>query len=205
MPLRNRVTPAGEIVATLHRGTMMGNRGGCLHRPDRTLGTRQWVSARWICCLLSFKGRRREVMAPRRYTELFFLDEATALAAGHRPCFECRRADAARFAQLFAKVNGTSAAADDIDRVLHAQRISAPAPRHRPVARLGTLPPGTFVILDGGPTLVASGGLRRWSMAGYAAKEALRSALDVEVLTPPSTVAVLAAGYDCGLHPTAAD
>ena len=90
MPLQNRVTPEGEIIATAARGTMMGNRGGCLHRPDKTLGRRRWVTRQWICCELRFRGRHRVVMTPGQYTELFFLDEATALAAGHRPCFECR-------------------------------------------------------------------------------------------------------------------
>ena len=98
MPLQNRVTPEGEIIATPHRGLMMGNRGGCFHLPDRTLGARRWATRQWIACVLEFKGRHRAaMMQPNRYTELFFLDEATALAAGHRPCFECRRRDAERF------------------------------------------------------------------------------------------------------------
>ena len=102
MPLQNRVTPEGEIIATPHRGLMMGNRGGAFHLPDRTLGHRRWATRQWIACVLEFKGRHRAaMMQPNRYTELFFLDEATALAAGHRPCFECRRRDAERFAALW--------------------------------------------------------------------------------------------------------
>src|SRR5262245_10377094 len=125
MPLQNRVTPTGEIIADPARGTLMGNRGGPLHRPDQTLGARRWVSKAWICCRLEFKGRRRQVMSPGKYTELFFLDEATALAAGHRPCFECRRAEAEQFARLWAKVHGAHdrARAGDMDRVLHAERV----------------------------------------------------------------------------------
>ena len=103
MPLRNRVTPEGEIIATAYRGLLMGNRGGAFHLPDQTLGPRRWATTQWIACVLQFKGRHRQVMQPNRYTELFFLDEATALAAGHRPCFECRRADADRFAELWAQ------------------------------------------------------------------------------------------------------
>ena len=103
MPLQNRVTPEGEIIATPHRGLLMGNRGGAFHLPDQTLGPRRWATRQWIACVLEFKGRHREVMRPNRYTELFFLDEATALAAGHRPCFECRRSDAERFAELLAR------------------------------------------------------------------------------------------------------
>src|SRR5690606_39500251 len=120
MPLQNRVTPEGEIIATSARGTMMGNRGGCLHRPDKTLGRRRWVTKQWICCELQFRGRHREVMAPRRYTELFFLDEATAFAAGHRPCFECRRADAPDFARLWANAEGRAerAGAAHLDAVV---------------------------------------------------------------------------------------
>ena len=94
MPLQNRVTPTGEIIATTARGTMMGNRGGAFHTAAQTLTHRRWKTKAWICCVIEFKGRHRVVMSPNRYTELFFLDEATALAAGHRPCFECRRADA---------------------------------------------------------------------------------------------------------------
>jgi hypothetical protein len=105
MPLQNRVTPSGEIIATPHRGLMMGNRGGCFHRPDQTLKARRWANRQWIACLLEFKDRRRQLMQPNRYTELFFLDEATALAAGHRPCFECRRASAVRFAELWTKTH----------------------------------------------------------------------------------------------------
>ena len=108
MPLPNRVSPFGELIATLARGTLMGNRGGKFHRDDRKLTNRRWASRQWICCVLDFKGRQREVWG-RYYTELFFLDEVTAFAAGHRPCFECRRKEAERFARLFSGVDENSA------------------------------------------------------------------------------------------------
>src|SRR6201988_5163996 len=108
MPLQNRVTPEGEIIAISHRGLMMGNRGGAFHLPDKTLGPRRWATRQWIACVLGFKGRHREVRQPTRYTERFSLDEATALAAGDRPCFECRRADADRCAELWARTHGGS-------------------------------------------------------------------------------------------------
>ncbi len=126
MPLQNRVTPEGEIIATPQRGLMMGNRGGAFHLPDQVLGARRWASKQWIACVLEFKGRHRAaMMQPNRYTELFFLDEVTALAAGHRPCFECRRADAELFAGLWARSFGRRARAHagEMDEVLQAERV----------------------------------------------------------------------------------
>src|SRR4249919_3303351 len=127
MPLQNRVTPEGDIIATPHRGLMMGNRGGAFHLPDRTIGHRRWASRQWIACVLEFKGRHRAVMMqPNRYTELFFLDEATALAAGHRPCFECRRRDAETFAGFWQEAfkRPKRPRADEMDLVLHAERLN---------------------------------------------------------------------------------
>ncbi|MCW5694862.1 MAG: hypothetical protein KIT48_21095 [Pseudolabrys sp.] len=123
MPLQNRVTPFADLIADPARGTLFGNRGGKFHRDDRTLGARRWASRQWICCVLDFKGRQRDVWG-RYYTELFFLDEVTAFAAGHRPCFECRRKDAQRFAELFASAPPISA---------HSRVSGNPAldPRHR--------------------------------------------------------------------------
>jgi hypothetical protein len=128
MPLPSRVDPFGNLFADSSRGLFFGNRGGRFHRDDRTLGIRRWVSRTWICCRLEFKGRHREVWG-RSYTELFFLDEPTALAAGHRPCFECRRADAKAFAAAFARGHGSGAVprAPEIDRVLHAERLDGRA------------------------------------------------------------------------------
>jgi hypothetical protein len=210
MPLQNRVTPEGEIIATPHRGLMFGNRGGVFHLPGQTLSTRRWASQRWIVCLLQFKGRRRPaMMMPHRYTELFFLDEATALAAGHRPCFECRRADAARFAALLGTTrNGPPLRAPAIDALLHAERVGAHGLKPTFRALLGALPPGSFVRAELGgamhPCLVASRHLLLWSPAGYTRAAALNRHLAVAVLTPPSIVAVLSAGYTPMLHPSAA-
>jgi hypothetical protein len=147
MPLQNRVTPTGEIIADPARGTLMGNRG-ILHDADRRLGSARWRHPHWICCRLRFKGRRREVMAPRRYTELFFLDEATALAAGHRPCAECRREDFRRFQAAWRDAVGAEIAAAAIDRALHAARIDPQTRRQtRFEAALADLPDGAFVLL----------------------------------------------------------
>jgi hypothetical protein len=207
------VTPEGEIVATPHRGLFMGNRGGALHLPDRSLGARRWASRQWICCVLDFRGRHREIMQPNRYTELFFLDEATALAAGHRPCFECRRADAERFAELWARTQGKARRerAPAMDETLHAERVGARNAKATYCARRGDVPSGAFVryARDGGrarPCLVVGDSLLAWHPSGY------RSLVmpaeigeEVEVLTPRSVVAVLAAGYRPILHPSAAE
>jgi hypothetical protein len=212
MPLQNRVTPEGEIIATPHRGLFMGNRGGALHLPDRSLGARRWASRQWICCVLDFRGRHREVMQPNRYTELFFLDEATALAAGHRPCFECRRADAERFAELWARTQGKAERerAPAMDETLHAERVGA---RHRKatyLARRGDIPSGAFVryARDGErarPFLVVGDNLLGWHPSGYRSLVMPAEIGEVvEVLTPRSIVAVLAAGYRPILHPSAA-
>ena len=143
MPLPNRVDPFGNLFADASRGLLFGNRGCRFHRDGQTLGARRWVSRRWICCRLDFKGRHRDVWG-RGYTELFFLDEPTALAAGHRPCFECRRADARAFAAAFAR--GPAVSADEIDRVLHAERLDGRAKRaHR--RALDGLPDGSVLTL----------------------------------------------------------
>src|SRR5271167_4206989 len=127
-PLQNRVDPFGELHAVAERGGMMGNRGGRLHRDDRTLSGSRWKTKHWLICVCEFKGRRRDVWG-RYYTELFFLDEPTALAAGHRPCFECRRKDAEAFAEAWRKAHRLSARpyADDMDLVLHGERLSGRA------------------------------------------------------------------------------
>jgi hypothetical protein len=192
-PLQNRVTPFGEIIAVAARGTMMGNRGGALHDAARRLGARRWVSRRWICCRLDFKDRRREVMAPGRYTELFFLDEATALAAGHRPCAECRREDYRLFqaAWLRAGLPGP-ARADNMDRFLHRERFEAHV--------VGDLPDGAMVACGDDAFLVRAGRFHLWSSSGYGAARDI--SVPERLLTPPATVRVLAAGYRAGIHPS---
>jgi hypothetical protein len=212
MPLQNRVTPEGEIIATPHRGLLMGNRGGCFHLPDKTLGPRRWASRQWIACVLQFKGRHRELMQPNRYTELFFLDEATALSAGHRPCFECRRADADRFAELWARAFGSEdrARAPAMDDQLHAERVDRDRGKVTFRARRANIPSGAFVRYAGDrrgaqPYLVVGHNLLAWHAAGYSTL-VLPTAVceEVEVLTPASIVAVLSAGYRPMLHPSAA-
>ena len=205
MPLQNRVTPEGEIVASAARGLMMGNRGGALHDAQKRLGRRRWVSKQWICCQLAFNDRHRQVMTPGRYTELFFLDEATALAAGHRPCFECRRQDFLWFATLWAGTVGREgrATAPEMDGVLQAERVGRDGAKVLHHAPFDSLPSGTFVRLDGQPYLVLGDRLALWTPEGYAAPRERPRHGQAEVLTPRTLVTVLAAGFCPTLHPSA--
>ena len=190
MPLPNRVDPFGALHAVSARGLLMGNRGGHFHLPEQALGRRRWASRQWIACICEFRGRHRSVWATG-YTELFFLDEVTALAAGHRPCFECRRSDALAFRSLFGPGNLRAA---EIDLVLHRERLGEklPAPRE--------LPDGVMVAQGGQAFALRSGYWLRWSFAGYVpAREPLAPLL----LTPPSIVDALARGYRPMWHPSA--
>jgi hypothetical protein len=204
MPLQNRVDPFGELCAVPARGLFFGNRGGRIHRDDRTLSRRRWTSRAWICCRLAFKGRHREVWGDS-YTELFFLDEPTAFAAGHRPCFECRRADAIAFAAAWARAHGLSAPprAGVMDVVLHAQRLDGRAKRrHR--AALDDLPDGAMIVLeDETPFALRGDALLPWRFAGCGPARARPRGIEVELLTPPAMVAVLSAGYRPEWHPSA--
>ena len=206
-PLQNRVTPFGEIVATPERGTFTGNRG-CIHRRDRKelTGGQRWTTTRWITCLLEFQGRRRELMSPGLWTELFFLDEPTALAAGHRPCAFCRRADYNRFMAAWAAGNpellGTGRLrAETVDAVLHRERVGPGKRKVTFEARTGGLPDGTMVARDGelnAAWLIRAGQLLRWSPGGYSDTIAANFEEHVAVLTPRSTVNALTAGYEAG-------
>jgi hypothetical protein len=199
--LQNRVTPFGALVATSARGTMFGNRGGRFHRDDRTLGRRRWASRQWICCVLAFKNRRHDVWG-RGYTDLFFLDEVTALAAGRRPCFECRRADAKAFAEKWAQGNGgDSPHAPDMDLVLHSERLAGRDKRIHEMSA-DALPDGVFIALEGRAYAVRGPHLLHWSERGYTDKIARPRGTAI-VLTPPSIVAVLLAGYAPQWHPSA--
>jgi hypothetical protein len=175
----------------------MGNRGGRLHRPDRTLGRARWRSRAWICCLTAFRGRHRAVMGDG-YTEIFFLDEATALAAGHRPCFECRRAAARAFAEAWGHATGRGPSAPEMDWTLHAERRAPPD-----AARSGDLPPGSIFAADGRFWLRTQEDARAWSFAGYTEARRFGAAEIVRAITPPSIRAALAAGYRPLLHPSA--
>lgn len=183
MPFQNRVTPLGELIATHERGLVYGNRGR-LHDEHGVI-RRQWQVKRWISCRLEFRGRSRPggPMAPNRYTGLFFLDDATALAAGHRPCAECRNADYRGFLVL----TGASGA-DELDERLHAERGRLYE------SELDDLPDGAFVVLDREPWLVLGSELLRWTPGGYAERRP-RFSGRVDVVTPPTSLRVLASGW----------
>lgn len=206
VPKRNRVTPFGEIVAVAARGTLMGNRG-VLHTPAGEL-RRAWHLRRWILCALAFKNRKRRIMAPGRYTELFFLDEATGLAAGHRPCAECqrRRFEAFRAAWVIADGAGAEGpSAEAIDARLHAQRVDPAGEKVTFAADLDDVPDGAFVRTAGSAEadLVWRGELLVWSPAGYGGRRPKPKAEPVSVLTPRGTVQVLRAGYVPAVHRSA--
>jgi hypothetical protein len=203
VPLRNRVTPFGELVAIPERGTLMGNRG-ILHTAQQSI-VRDWQVRRWIACRLEFHGRHRDVMTPGSYTELFFLDEATALADGHRPCAECRHADYRAFQAAWRTVYPErSSAADAMDGVLHVERRVAPFRKRTYVADIATLPDCTYVVLDERAWLVRKDSVWAWSGDRYVKRARRPNAREVTVLTPPSVVEVLRAGYAPGVHPSGA-
>lgn len=224
VPLQNRVSPDGELHAVPSRGTLMGNRG-CIHRPDRTLGVSRWRTPMWISCVLVWRDVRRDVMPPGRWTALFFLDEATALAAGHRPCGYCRRDRHREFGELWRAATGLAERplAHEMDLQLHTERVESRTRRKitRP-ARLGELPDGAMVRLEAaaaaaaagargddpfaGPqcALVLGGRLLPWSFEGYGVPSEISADTKVELLTPPTIASILAAGYRPLLHPSAA-
>jgi hypothetical protein len=204
MPLQNRVTPLGELVVDPARGLVYGNRG-CLHDAEGRI-RRRFAVKRWIACRLEFRGwHRSPLMQPGKFTELFFLDEATAFAAGHRPCALCRREDYERFGELWHERH-PDVGADAIDARLHDERVDPSTRAHRlhPVELAG-LPDGAFVLHEGAPKLVLAGQLLRWSPAGYVSREARPSGRGL-LVTPPSLVSVLHTGWRSRLpllHPTA--
>src|ERR1700761_39478 len=203
MPLQNRVTPTGEIIAIPDRGLFVGNRG-IIHDPrTKTLLRKRWPCPAWLICVLEFRGRRRKVMARRSWTELFFLDEATAFAAGHRPCFYCRRDDANRFRAAWEEGNGVAdLLAPEMDAVLHRERLDRRRKRlHALPMRLEKLPDGTMVAAGEASYLMVDGKALQWSFAGY--REPSVPLKDAMLLTPPSTVRAFGAGYRPVLHPSA--
>jgi hypothetical protein len=205
-PLRNRVTPGGELIADPARGLVYGNRG-CLHDDDGRI-RRRYAGRRWIACRLEFRGwQRTRLLQPGRFTELFFLDEATALAAGHRPCALCRREDYDRFGSIWRDLHPGQVGADAIDAQLHAERVdpeSRGQRRHR--AALDDLPDGAFVLEDGRFWLVLGGFLLPWSPSGYGVPTPRPPGRQTLLVTPPSLVGLLRDGWQPAvplLHPSA--
>jgi hypothetical protein len=206
MPLQNRVTPLGDLVAEPGRGLVYGNRG-CLHDGDRRV-RRRYNGRRWIACRLEFRGwHRSPLMQPGRFTELFFLDEATALAAGHRPCALCRRPDYTASLEFWEWLHPGHASADSIDARLHDERLEPATRGHRvhPVP-FDALPDGAFVLVDGAAHLVLGSELLRWSVSGYGERRPRPVGSTADVITAPSLVELLRTGWESGvplLHPSA--
>jgi hypothetical protein len=205
MPRQNRVTPLGDLIADSARGLVYGNRG-CLH-DERGRIRRRYAVKRWIACQLEFRGwHRGPLMQPGRFTELFFLDEATAFAAGHRPCALCRRADYDRFVEIWSELHPRQRSADAIDERLHGERVEPTTRGQRQhVALLDELPDGAFVLESGEPHLVLGRKLLRWTPGGYV-EPRRNSDGEAVLITPPSLVAVLRTGWEPLvplLHPSA--
>jgi hypothetical protein len=202
MHLQNRVTPFGEIVAISQRGMFTGNRG-IIHDPaTKTLLTRRWTTKTWLVCSCEYRERRRSVMAGRSWTELFFLDEAVALSAGHRPCFRCRREAAELYRAAWAAAKGTPLpVAAAIDAVLHRERLKHGRKRIHPIpGQVLALPDGAVVVAAGSAFTLSSGLAYRWTNEGYDLSVSLHRADGL--LTPPSTLMALSAGYRPALHPS---
>ncbi len=208
MPLQNRVTPFNVLEAAPERGTLMGNRG-ILHDAGKRIGVSKWKHKRWLACRTLFKGRKRGLMVPGEYTALFFLDEAVSLAAGHRPCKECRRTDHERFLARWIEAHQPDKlerpSVDVVDEALHRDRVDGRRQR-RHGARLGDLPDGAMLVLPEEPDqafLLWRDELHRWSHGGYVVRRAVDPDVTVEVLTPRATVEVIRRGYEPAVHPTA--
>ncbi len=212
MPKQNRVQPDGTIIATDARGTYMGNRGGPLHNDNQEL-VRQTSSKGWIICVLEFKGRQRTIMTPGEYTELFFLDEATALAAGHRPCHECRRERALAFRAAVVHDNslfphGAQTKFPALDEVLQRERMTEAyfikdRRKRTYLTTIDTLPNGAFIFYNQAFYLIWESEIYRWTPTGYLAPMARPVAENVVVLTPLSTVTALKNGYVPDVHVSA--
>jgi hypothetical protein len=195
MPLQNRVTPLGELVADPARGLVYGNRG-CLHDEAGRI-RRRYAGKRWIACRLQFRGwRRHPLMQPGRFTELFFLDEATAFAAGHRPCALCRREDYSRLLEIWRELGHGRSSADSVDARLHAERLDDAGRRRLYDAAIGDLPDGAFVLVSDEPHLVLGGDLLRWAPSGYTDRRPRPARGRAQAITPPSLVAVLKSGWE---------
>lgn len=205
MPHQNRVDPFGNLHATPERGALLGNRG-CLH-DDAGQIRKAFARKAWVTCRLEWKGIQRTVFSPGRYTELFFLDEATALAAGHRPCNDCRSENYSAFKEAWqaTQAAGAFVKAEAMDVQIHAERITASKEKRTFAAQLGDLPDGVMVILPQSlekPRLLWDGKIWEWSFQGYSAPREADPGLNVDVLTPASICAVLSKGYPVTVHPS---
>jgi hypothetical protein len=199
--LQNRVTPFGDVIAIAQRGRFVGNRG-IIHDPaTKTLLGRRWTTKAWLVCVLDYKGRHREVMAGRSWTEFFFLDEAVALVAGHRPWFFCRRAAAETFRAAWGKAKGGKVRlAPEMDAVLHEERLDRGRKRVHPIpGSIGELPDGTVIAAVGKAYTIVQGRAFRWSEQGYQGEQQIPHADGL--LTPPSTLLAIRAGYRPGATP----
>lgn len=207
MTLQNRVDPWGQLHAVSARGSLLGNRGR-LHDEHRQIVS-QWQRPAWVTCELEFKGRHRDVFGANTYSELFFLDEATALSVGHRPCATCRRERYDEFKSKWLVANSAriampSSSIAEVDKLLHAERIRQSGAKVTFEAPLSSLPLGTFVEIDGEAFLAWRQGLIRWSFSGYsAADEQPAPSMRVRVLTPASIVRTLAVGFCPTVHQSA--
>lgn len=205
MPLQNRVTPLGDLIAVSERGAMFGNRG-VLHNPERRI-VRYSQGRRWLVCQLAFRGRHRTIMRPSSYTELFFLDEATALAAGHRPCAECRYREYQDFRRCWATVHadpsGKLPSADEMDTQLHRDRLAAPGARKTYRDDIAALADGVFILRESEAWLLWQSALLHWTPGGYDRRLARPPDGSVTVLTPRATARTIAAGYEPTVHPSA--
>lgn len=205
MPLQNRVTPFGDLVAVPERGLMFGNRG-VLHDRERRIVRYSQVK-RWIVCQLEFRGRHREIMRPGHYTELFFLDEATALAAGHRPCAECRRADYNAFRRYWISwdthYGWRQPSANALDEQLHQDRLADRHTKKTYQEEITALADGVFILHEGEAWLLWQWKMLHWTPGGYDHQLPRPDAALVTVLTPRSTAKTLLAGYMPDVHPTA--
>ena len=196
MPRQNRGTPLGELIADPARGLVYANRG-CLHDGNGRI-RRRYNGKRWIACRLQFRGWQRErLMAPGRFTELFFLDEVTALAAGHRPCALCRHEDYRRLTGLWRSLHPGQVGADAIDAQLHHERIDPGGHDHRcHQASLDDLPDGALVLARASPWLVLGSSLLAWTPAGYTERRPRLVRETALVITPASLLEVLRSGWD---------
>jgi hypothetical protein len=201
MPLQNRVNPFGDIVAIPQRGIFTGNRGIIHESQTKTLMERRWTNKAWLICSCEYKGRRRSVMGRRTWTELFFLDEAVALAAGHRPCFLCRRDAAEAFRSTWAEAKGCAKlTAGEIDSVLHRERLRGRRKRrHELPTHIANLPNGAVVCLADAAFTMVEGKAFRWTENGYDPPQTILHA--DSLLTPPSSLMAIKAGYRPVLHP----